>query len=196
MKNGKYSNNTRKRRLRWRKEFVLLCAVTTLVVGVIGGSLAYLIAEGGSVENTFQPAHVDSVVSETMSGNVKSNVKVTNTSDIPAFLRATISVRWEKDGMVYAQSPTYSITGGLGAGWFQIGDIYYYNTAVDAGETTTTAFIEKLEVTGTAPDGYHLVVDVLTEAIQAEGVKNGEHPVEIAWGVEYHDGTPATISAP
>ena len=204
MYKGNYSSQNkknRKRRLRWRKEFVLLCSIAVLLVGVVGSSLAYLITDTDPVVNEFEPSKVDSKVYESFDGTTKSNVCATNTSDIPAFLRATISVYWESDGDDYevlAQTPSYTITENLNdSGWFKVGDIYYYSQVVAAGATTPNAFINSIVVNGTAPDGYHLVVDVLTEAIQAEGVNTdgSKHPVEIAWGVKYNAGTPATISA-
>ena len=204
MYKGNYSsrNKNRKRRLRWHKEFVLLMSVVVLLVGVAGGSLAYLFTNSDPVTNTFLPAHVDSIPVESMNAGKteKTNIGAKNTSNIPAFLRATLSIYWEKDGdefEILAATPSYDYKENLGnSGWFKIGDTYFYNTAVAAGDTTPTSFMNSIIVKGENPEGYHLVVDVLTEAIQAEGVsKDGKHPVEIAWGVNYNAGPPATISA-
>ena len=201
MYKGNYSsrNKNRKRRLRWHKEFVLLMSVVVLLVGVAGGSLAYLFTNSDPVTNTFLPAHVDSIPVESFSNNVKENIGAKNTSNIPAFLRATISYRWENnDGEILAETPSVNIVEPLRetTGWFTVDGIYYYKNVVPADTAVSTYFIRSISVNGTAPEGYHLVVDVLTEAIQAEGVsEDGEHPVEIAWGVKYNAGTPATISA-
>lgn len=199
MYKGNYSsrNKNRKRRLRWHKEFVLLMSVVVLLVGVAGGSLAYLFTNSDPVTNTFLPAHVDSIPVESFSNNVKENIGAKNTSNIPAFLRATISYRWEnEEGQILAQTPSVNITPPNGETcWFKVGEIYYYENVVPANKAVDTYFISSISVNGTAPEGYHLVVDVLTEAIQAEGVsEDGKHPVEIAWGVKYNAGTPATIS--
>lgn len=203
MYKGNYSsrNKNRKRRLRWHKEFVLLMSVVVLLVGVAGGSLAYLFTNSDPVTNTFLPANVDSVPVESMNAGKteKTNIGAKNTSNIPAFLRATISYHWENAaGQILAETPSVTIDETLGEtiGWFKVGEIYYYKNVVPADTAVSTYFISSISVNGTAPEGYHLVVDVLTEAIQAEGVsKDGKHPVEIAWGVKYNAGTPATISA-
>lgn len=183
----------RKRRLRWRKEFVILVSAVALLTGLVGGTVAYLVAGTQDVRNTFVPAHVDSAVSESFENNEKANVGVTNTSDVTAYLRATLSVRWENDqGQVYAQTPSYTMAENLqGSDWFKSGDIYYYAKPVAAGATTPTSFITSVTPSGDAPDGYHLVVEVLTEAIQADGLSSdGKQPVAIAWGVTVNsDGT-------
>ena len=202
MYKGNYSsrNKNRKRRLRWHKEFVLLMSVVVLLVGVAGGSLAYLFTNSDPVTNTFLPAHVDSVPVESMNADKteKTNIGAKNTSDISAFLRATISYHWENnDGQILAETPSVNIDPpDETTDWFKVDGIYYYKNVVPADTAVSTYFISSISVNGTAPEGYHLVVDVLTEAIQAEGVsEDGEHPVEIAWGVKYNAGTPATISA-
>ena len=188
MYKGNYSsrNKNRKRRLRWHKEFVLLMSVVVLLVGVAGGSLAYLFTNSDPVTNTFLPAHVDSIPVESFSNNVKENIGAKNTSNIPAFLRATISYHWENAaGQILAETPSVTIDETLGEtiGWFKVGEIYYYKNVVPADTAVSTYFISSISVNGTAPEGYHLVVDVLTEAIQAEGVDaDGKKPVVKAWG--------------
>ena len=190
MYKGNYSsrNKNRKRRLRWHKEFVLLMSVVVLLVGVAGGSLAYLFTNSDPVTNTFLPAHVDSIPVESFSNNVKENIGAKNTSNIPAFLRATISYHWENAaGQILAETPSVTIDETLGEtiGWFKVGEIYYYKNVVPADTAVSTYFISSISVNGTAPEGYHLVVDVLTEAIQAEGVDaDGTMPVVKAWGFD------------
>lgn len=187
MKNGKYSNKNRKRRLRWGKEFVLLCSVVMLLIGVVGGSLAYLIAEGGSVENTFIPGKVSCSIQEpgwSDGETTKSNVTVKNTGNTDAYIRAAIVVTWEKDGAKAPVAPVLGTDYTLvinTAAWTKNGSYYYHNTAV-APDKETEVLINSCTVTGTYED-YTLCVEILADAIQSTGVDtDGSTPVSQAWG--------------
>ena len=148
----------------------------------------HLFTNSDPVTNTFLPAHVDSIPVESFRNNVKANIGAKNTSNIPAYLRANISYRWENnDGQILAETPSVKIAETLGesTGWFKVNGIYYYKNVVPADTAVSTYFISSISVNGTAPEGYHLVVDVLTEAIQAEGVDaDGKKPVVKAWGFD------------
>lgn len=175
MNNGKYSKNNRKRRLRWNKQFVLLASIAVLLVGVIGGSLAYLITDTDPVTNTFTPGKVDITVSEEFIGNIKNNVKITLSEDsVKAKIRAMVVVTWQdEDGNVYPKAPVeetdYTIswtksgwTGPDANGW-------YNHAAIEPGTSTGILFTNCKPVDSNTPKGYHLVVDVIAEAIQDDG---------------------------
>lgn len=173
MYNGKFKH--RKRRLRWSKQFVLLVSVATLVVGVIGGSLAYLFTNTEPVVNKFTPGNVDITVQEEFNDNVKNNVTIKNTGNVNAVIRARIVVTWQAaDGSIYPAKPvvgtdytiTWTMDGWTGPdadGW------YTHSAAVAPGANTGVWFTQCQPVAGKTPDGYHLVVDVISEAIQADG---------------------------
>ena len=174
MKNGKFSKKDRRRLLRWNKSFVLLLAVVTLVIGVVGGSLAYLIANTDSVVNTFTPGEVKITVDEKFDGNAKNDVKIRNTGNVDAKIRAMIVVTWQDDdGNVYPDAPAegtdYSIQWTLEEWSSSENGWYTYDTAVAPGESTGILFTACAPVEGQTPEGYHLVVDVIAEAIQADG---------------------------
>lgn len=176
MNNGKYSKNNRKRRLRWSKQFVLLASIAVMLVGIIGGTLAYLTTSSGSVVNTFTPGNVDIEVDEpgwNDGGSVKSNVSIKNVGNVDAKIRAMIVVTWQKDGVIYPEAPVagvdYEIKDLTGADWTQVGAWYEYGPTVAPNNATTYLFTSCTPVAENTPKGYHLVVDVIAEAIQAEG---------------------------
>ena len=72
-----------------KRSLVLVVSLVALLLVVAGGTLAWLTAQD-SVRNTFTPAHVSCEVTETFDGETKSNVNVTNTSDIAAFIRVKL----------------------------------------------------------------------------------------------------------
>lgn len=174
----------RKRRLRWRKEFVLLCSVAALLTGFVGSTVAYLFTSTEEIENKFTPSSVTSEIEEDFDGNVKSDVKVKNTGDIPAYIRAKYVVTWQDDeGNVYGQLPVagedYSITLTLD-GWDVGSDGYYYWTSSVPVGDTTGILIDVCKPLKAAPaEGYTLSVEILAEAIQAEP----SSVVAEAWGV-------------
>ena len=181
MYNGKYNN--RKRRLRWNKQFVLLVSILALLVGVVGGSLAYLVTSTGDVANTFTPGKVACQINETMKDNVKSNVTVKNTGNTDAYIRVRLVATWQdEDGKVCPKAPVegtdYTITYPEGTKWVKNGEYYYYPTSVAPNAFTGNLIDSCLPVSGQAPAGYTLHVEILADAIQSKPTD----AVTQAWG--------------
>lgn len=147
-------------RFRWRKEFVLLVSVFVMIAGVVGGTIAYLTSHA-EITNNFTMAHVDCVVN--------NNQTITNTSDIPAYIRAAVVVTWQDtNGKIYGKAPVEGTdyTVNLGTSWESRGDGYYYSAgAVEVGETLSLTV--NTSDAGKAPEGCTLNVEILAEAIQA-----------------------------
>ena len=154
-----------------KRSLVLVVSVLVLLLAVAGGTLAWLTAQD-SVNNTFTPAHVTCDVAEKFENGIKSGVKIKNTSDIPAYIRAYIVVTWkDADGNVYGKLPVantdYTMTMGPN-GWAQKDGYWYCNTAVASG-ANTPVLISNCEVkdNATIPDGYKLSLEIIAEAIQS-----------------------------
>ena len=174
-------NNTRKRvpkpvRRRQKAKrvgsgFVLLILAAVLA---IGGTLAYIIANTASVENKFTPGEVRCEVEETFKHNVKSDVKIKNTGNTAAYIRATYVVTWQKDdGTVNGKMPVvgtdYTIEFAENSDWKLIGDYWYYTSPVAAGGETGVLIAScKLAEGAAVPTGYHLSVEIIASAIQSE----------------------------
>lgn len=149
--------------------------------------MAYLVSDTPTVTNTFTPAEVGSNIEEDFDRTTKENVRIKNTGDIKAYIRAKVVFTWQdEDGNVYAKKPLegndYNITWAPD-GWTKTGQgdfaFYYYNQPVDAGETTGVLIKSCSPVANKAPDGYNLHVEILAEAIQAEPID----AVKDAWKV-------------
>ena len=174
-------NNTRKRvpkpvkrrqkAKRVGSGFVLLILAAVLA---IGGTLAYIIANTASVENEFTPGEVRCEVEETFKHNVKSDVKIKNTGNTAAYIRATYVVTWQNDdGTVNGKMPVvgtdYTIEFAENSGWKLIGDYWYYTSPVAAGGETGVLIAScKLAEGAAVPTGYHLSVEIIASAIQSE----------------------------
>lgn len=193
MYQGKFTNSAasgstprRKRRLSWRKEFVLACSAIVLLIGFAGGSLAYLFTHTDSITNTFTPAEVDVTIQETFDKQTKENVHFQNTGDVPVYMRARLVINWtDANGKIVPAVPenyTYTEDGlpsATDTDWVQRGNYYYYTKAVPAGESTTNLVDS---ITANTPENpeYYLLVDVLVETIQATPTD----AVIAAWGFD------------
>ena len=158
-----------------KRSLVLVVSVLVLLLAVAGGTLAWLTAQD-SVNNTFTPAHVTCDVVEEFKDGIKSDVKIKNTSDIPAYIRAYIVVTWkdadDADDNVYGKLPVegtdYTMTMSSGTAWKKGSDGYYYYTSPVAADDTTGVLISSCtEKTEKAPAGYRLSVEIIAEAIQS-----------------------------
>lgn len=173
------------RRFKWRKEFVLLVSVFAMIAGVVGGTVAYLVADTDPLTNNFDLAEVSCRVEEEFDNQIKENVKIQNTGDIPAYIRAKVVVTWkDEDGNVYGQAPIeetdYTIQFNEGV-WKREGDYWYYDepvAPVTENNCYTPVLINRCSSSGTETEGYHLSVEILAEAIQSEPTK----AIQEAWG--------------
>lgn len=157
------------------KSILLLALVVAVLMGTVGGTVAYLATSTGSVTNTFTPAEVTTKIEEGFEGTVKSNVKITNTGDIPVYVRAKVVGNWcdEKGNIVapWTDDINYNKTA-----WKKVGDYWYHKGAVSVGSSTANLFDSYSYSSDAIPTGaHHLVLDVLHQSIQAEpddAVKN------------------------
>lgn len=175
-----------------KKSLVLLVCVALLLTCAVGSTVAYLVDKTDSITNTFTPAEVTTEITEDFPGNVKNNVQVKNNGSISAYIRAAVVVTWQDDeGNVYAVAPVedtdYTVTWKMD-GWKKGTDgFYYHKSPVAAGASTGILFTDCKPVKGKAPEGYHLSVEILAQAIQAEPTT----VVESTWKVTV--GTDGTI---
>ena len=174
-------NNRPEKRKKYKgiKLTALLAALLLLLTAAITGTVAFLTTQTNEVTNEFVPGEVTCAV---------SNGVVTNTGTVNAYLRAAVVVNWvDGEGNIYGEPPAYTVS--VGSGWFLCdSDGYYYHTnpvAADASAAALTA-----STNDPAPVGCTLQVQVLAEAMQADGVDgSGNHPVELAWKVTVNEST-------
>ena len=169
-------------------KFLFIALALALIVSTVGAAtLAYVFMQTPEVENSFVPVYVRCEVQEEFTGAEKTNVKVKNTGDIKAYVRATFVVMWvNDDGNVYGVAPKagvdYSISFGSPSWNLGSDSFYYYALPVEPGEITE-AIISSLSILTEPPDGYKLNVHVAATAIQA----NPPAAVESAWGATVHE---------
>ena len=181
---------------RVKRAAVLLTAIALLLAAAVGGTVAFLAASTGEVVNTFTPTDIKTEIKEDFNNTVKKDVYLTNTGNIPAYIRAKVVITWQDDnGNVHSDTPDvgehYTIVWG-DTGWDQGSDgFWYYEQPVQplpegvnsatavAPNGVTSHLIESCTSLFKDPEGYNLHVEILTQAIQATPTS----VVEQAWGV-------------
>lgn len=198
MYHGKYeAQHLQHRRKRRSKKTGTLFLSLLLVIGmVVGGTIAYLTTKTDGTVNTFTPSKVSCEVTEKFDGStgVKSDVNVTNTGNIHAYIRVKlVSYRVNNGGDHIggtAEIPDFT----PGAGWVENGDYYYYTKPVAPGKQPETPLISSITLTGSYDDadGGKQVIEVMAEAIQSVP----EAAVRDAWGEGFSIGTDGSLRVP
>ena len=174
------------KRKHLKPQIVALCILLALCL-VAGSVLAYMFLKTSQLDNQFDPATVTCQVNV----NNDNTFDVTNTGDVNAYIRASIVVNWmDEDGNVRGIAPTeseYTLSVNT-TDWQQDSETgyYYYKVPVSPNNVTNdlvTAY--GLAESVTAPNGYELCVEVVAEAIQADGTTDtGDIPAyQDAWGI-------------
>lgn len=170
--------NRKKYNKRLRKTIALLVSLILIVSVAVGATLAFIIDKSETPENVFTASEVTTLVEETTSGGTKSEVKVKNTGDVEAYIRAAVVVTWQDaNGNVYGESPVkgtdYSIS--FGNAWTKSSDGFYYYTSPvksddeDPDNCCTDTLITSCSIQSGAdiPEGYSLNVEILSSGIQS-----------------------------
>lgn len=193
----KSNRRRRYQKLRTRNKnyiYVLVAAVAVIIAGTAGATLAYMSHQSG-LTNQFQIAKVSTEIIETFENDVKSDVSVKNTGDVPAYIRASIIIGWqdEKGNPVFGipeagndyemELNLQSASDTDGGEWVLANDGYYYYTMPVAGDEETDILIESCEdkqLDAHKSEGKYLVVDIAAQSIQADPAA----AVLDAWGTE------------
>lgn len=170
------------------RSFVLLASVLLLMVGMTSTSLAFLIDQTPAVVNEFDPGEVTASITEDFNEDktVKQDVAVQNTGNTNAYIRAKVVVTWQdSEGNIYAQAPVagedYTIEYNNND-WVSKAGYWYCKTAVAPG-ASTPVLVDRCEQLTQEPNDYHLVVEILADAIQSTPAT----AVESAWSVTVGD---------
>ena len=161
---------------------VLLLAMAALLCAAVGGTTAYLVDVTQPVANTFTVPSLETEIREKFDRAVKNSVRIANTGEIAAYVRAAVVVSWKNAaGHILAQRPVagrdYSISWTKN-GWIERGGFFYYTAPVAPGGETGVLFTACRPLQAAPAEGYALHVEIISEAVQAEPVD----AVRNAWG--------------
>ena len=161
---------------------IIICAV--VFAGTIGGVVAYMIKISQEKKGDFVPAAVSCTINEGFVNNQKSDIIVTNTSNIDVYVRVRMVTYWlDTSGNVINKTATLPAFT-LDENWVKdaASDTYYYKLPVATGAQTSN-LLETALVLG-SEDGYRQVIDIFAEAIQA----NPAEAAQNSWGVTVSNG--------
>lgn len=154
-----------------KKSLVLLVCVTMLLTFTVSGTVAFLAAGSSSVVNTFKPTQVSvTVTDKIVADNTKQDVVITNTSNIKAYIRAAVVANWCNDKGQVVMPLTDGVKLTQGTGWSMIDGYYYYKDPVEAGKPVPNALFASYTAPDAPYEGLHLEMDIVVQAIQAEGM--------------------------
>lgn len=153
------------------KSVLLLALVAVLLLSAVGGTVAYLVTATGPVENVFTPPTYDTDIEEEIKNNQKTSITVKNKGEVDVYVRVAIVGYFvdDENGNIVAQwedSPQIDTTY-----WTKASDgFYYYNGIVKPDKATENLLKNPIAVDTTSHPGAHLVVTVVHQSIQAEGL--------------------------
>ena len=169
------------------KTIVIITLCLCLIACTVGGVYAYLTAKTDPVSNEFIPGKVSCLVEEDFADGVKSNVKVLNTGNIDAYIRATMVATYVfEDGKVLATAPVEGVdytVDWAADGWVKGSDGYWYHVKPVKPNETTGCLINSAQAVY-LPSNYRLNIQILATAIQSAP----DTAVQSAWGVTVSDG--------
>ncbi len=166
---------------------VVLLSLVLIVIATAGGTIAYLFATAGPVTNTFTIAPVEITIDEEFDGTAKSNVRIQNTGETKAYIRAKVLINWvdSNDNIVTSVPNGYSYTIDWGdidtttSKWKTGNDGFYYYTDEIPPTTYTEYLIDSATyIKPTEIAEYFLKVDIIAQAIQSTPTD----AIEESWG--------------
>ena len=172
-----------------KKAVIIVALCIGLAMCTVSGVWAYLVSAPDPLENTFVPAKVTCEVEEDFSGGIKSNVKIRNTGDVNAYVRAMVVATYiSSDDKVYSQAPVegvnYAINWSSSNKWKKGSDGFWYYSDYLQPNAVTVNLIETATELST-PEGYTLNLQIIATAIQSEP----NTAVQDAWGITSVNGT-------
>lgn len=154
------------------KPFLIAFCVCILACAAASGSLAWLISAPGPVVNEFTPGEVTIQVDETFDGITKSDVRIKNTGNVPAYIRVALVPAWVDDegniAAKHASLDNCNITWGddFNQFWFEGTDGFYYCKTFINPDKSTPILIKSCTVNGGEHE-YDFELQVIASAVQS-----------------------------
>ena len=161
------------------KPFLIAFCVCILACAAVSGSLAWLISTPEQVVNSFTPGVVTIEVDEKFDSTTKSDVRIKNTGNVPAYIRVALVPAWVDDEGNIAAKPASleqlhndcniawgEDCNGYEADWFIGSDGFYYcKTVINPGKSTPI-LIKSCTVKGEEHE-YDFELQVIASAVQS-----------------------------
>ena len=159
------------KKVKW---LCLLLALAAVFAVGIAGSMAFLTTNSNQVIGTFEPAQMSCEVQESFIQNAsgtyeKSDVRIKNTSDAPAYIRVKLLPYWygKEGGSIVAKAawtPSFTPENG----WILGEDGFYYYTVPVNPEECTGVLIPSLTMGMDSITSYRQALEIIASCVQAE----------------------------
>ena len=172
------------------KPFLIAFCVCILACAAVSGSLAWLTSTPEQVVNSFTPGVVTIEVDEKFDSTTKSDVRIKNTGNVPAYIRVALVPAWVDDeGNIAAKPASLKLNddcniawgkdgSGYEADWFIGSDGFYYCKTVIEPGASTPILIKSCTVKGEEHE-YDFELQVIASAVQSLPTST----VETVWPV-------------
>ena len=127
-------------------------------------------------------SEIDVEITDDVNGGVKDNVVITNTGNVPEYIRAAIVGNWFDDSGKIVSAWTESqgtFVGKLGSNWVEDGSWYYYKNPVAPGAETPEKLFQSYNAPEAPVSGAHLEMRIMVQAIIAD-----DTVAQQSWGVQ------------
>ena len=160
------------------KPFLIAFCVCILACAAVSGSLAWLTSTPEQVVNSFTPGVVTIEVDEKFDSTTKSDVRIKNTGNVPAYIRVALVPAWVDDeGNIAAKPASLKLNddcniawgkdgSGYEADWFIGSDGFYYCKTVIEPGASTPILIKSCTVKGEEHE-YDFELQVIASAVQS-----------------------------
>ena len=181
------NNENRIKNFVKKNKIILILLALFLFIGIATPiTYAYLQDNTPGVTNTFTPGEVGTEVDEKFENNIKSDVKIKNTKNVPAYIRAALIVNWvDTDGNYAAEAPVINTDYNMNINttdWFEKDGYYYHRKPVDPDNSTSVLINSAKPIS--EKNGYKLSIEILGSGIQAMP----EKAVKETWNIQVIDG--------
>lgn len=168
------------------RNILIVLLLFIVSISAISYSLAYLTwTNNEPLINVFTKPNVDIEIEEEFDDEIKKNVVVKNTGNVPIYVRVALKPAWivydEDDNEVVSGYTADEIVLSNLVDWLKIGDYYYYTKALPPGMVTTELIGNAGIAAPLKPDNsLTYKIDVISTSIQA----NPTDAVMETWNVE------------
>ena len=157
------------RRIKAKSLIITALALALICATAVSGTLAYLYTRSETVQNIFVPGEADCEVRESFNGHTKTDVKIENTGNVPAYIRVKLLPYWyDKSGNNVVSKSEWEMHFNKGADWVKGSDgIWYYTRPVNPGEYTSV-LIDSIQLGVDNVTLYNQALEIIASCIQAQ----------------------------
>ena len=148
-----------------KRSLLVTITIVLVVLVTMGGVAAFFILQSQPITNTFVGGNTGCRITETVTGNVKKSVLLTNDGNFPVYVRVRLVTYWQTPEGAPAAKAAPELKLETTSDWVRYGDCYYYVSPLQ-GSASVELLAKSLQME-TDGEGNIQVIDILAEAVQS-----------------------------